>query len=272
MSNRLYSAANFNEAVYRPMKLITKPVVVIAGILLAALLLAPTFSVFAQTPAERTYRYNENRTDAVASFRADRAVTWDVTGPDADDFEISKNGVLTFKSTPNYEKPRDGDTNNDGDTGDPDEDVDDGLDNTYRVDVEADGIVLVEATVKVIDVDDAGKVTLSHLQPAEGVEYIASASDEDDGYRDSDNDLYTEYGDTDGATDTAATATLARWKWEKSQNGRSGWATISSRTNPTNTYTPATEDVGYYLRVTVTYSDRDLSSATGYYRSRSEQL
>ena len=119
MSNRLYSAANFNEAVYRPMKLITKPVVVIAGILLAALLLAPTFSVFAQTPAERTYRYNENRTDAVASFRADRGVTWSLSGADDDDFEISNNGVLTFKSKPNFEKPTDGpdDEDGDGDTG-----------------------------------------------------------------------------------------------------------------------------------------------------------
>ena len=53
MSNRLSNAAIFNEAVYRPMKLITNPVVVIAGILMAALLLAPTFSVSAQDAVER---------------------------------------------------------------------------------------------------------------------------------------------------------------------------------------------------------------------------
>ena len=53
MSNRLYNAAIFNEVVYRPLKLMTKPVAVIAGILLAALLLASTFSVSAQTDEKR---------------------------------------------------------------------------------------------------------------------------------------------------------------------------------------------------------------------------
>ena len=48
MSNRLYNAAIFNEVVYRPLKLMTKPVAVIAGILLAALLLASTLPVSAQ--------------------------------------------------------------------------------------------------------------------------------------------------------------------------------------------------------------------------------
>ena len=247
------------------MRLITKPVVLIAGILLAALLLAPTFSVFAQTPAERTYRYNENRTDAVATFRADRDVTWSLSGTDAGDFKISDRGVLTFAKAANYEKPADGadDANGDGEISPADEGVGN---NVYEVTVEADGTPLVNATVKVIDVDDAGKVKLSHLQPAEGVEYTATATDEDDGYRDASNKLYVDFSanndpvNTDEGTEAADrnTAELARWKWEKSQNGTSGWATISSRTGPTHTYTPATEDVGYYLRVTVTYSDRDL--------------
>ena len=56
----------------------------------------------------------------------------------------------------------------------------------------------------------------------------------------------------------SATATPARWKWEKSQSGTSGWAVIAEADTPT--YTPKEIDVGYYLRVTATYSDRDLSS------------
>ena len=40
--------------------------------------------------------------------------------------------------------------------------------------------ILVDATITVIDVDDPGKVTLDHLQPAEGVEFTATVSDEDD--------------------------------------------------------------------------------------------
>ena len=34
-------------------------------------------------------------------------IDWDVTGIDADDFEISSGGVLTFKKSPNYESPTD---------------------------------------------------------------------------------------------------------------------------------------------------------------------
>ena len=262
MSNRLYSAANFNEAVYRPMKLITKPVVVIAGLLLAALLLAPTFSVSAQSPQERTYRYNENRTDPIASFRADRDVAWNLSGTDADVFSISSSGVLTFKSTPNYEDPKDGEDDADGNgTIDTDEGVGN---NVYLVNIRANGTVLVAATVKVINVDDLGKVALSHLQPAEGVEYEADATDEDDGYRDDNDKLFEDFSANntpdnsahdDGAANTND-AELARWKWEKSQSGTSGWATIADAVS--HTYTPESADVGYYLRVTATYSNRDL--------------
>ena len=172
MSNRLYNAAIFNEVVYRPMKLITKPVVVIAGILLAALLLAPTFSVSAQTAVERDYRYAENRTDPVATFRADRDVKWTIRGPDADAFDIN-GGVLVWEDQPNYEDPGDvvgvaEDLNDNGDT----EDIGEGAgvenDNVYQVNIFADGTFLVAATITVTDVDDAGKVSLTHLQPAEG--------------------------------------------------------------------------------------------------------
>ena len=40
---------------------------------------------------------------------------------------------------------------------------------------------LVNATVTVLDVDDPGKVTLDHLQPAEGVDVYGQVADEDDG-------------------------------------------------------------------------------------------
>ena len=236
MSNRLYNAAIFNEAVYKPMKLMTNPVVVIAGILLAALLLASTFSVYAAEA--RTYRYNENRTDPVATYAANRAVKWTLSGTDAGDFKISENGVLTFAKTPNFEAPADQNT-----------------DNTYTVTIEASGTPLVNATITVIDVDDPGKVTLSHLQPAEGVVYEATAKDEDDGYRGDPNELYTAF-----ESGHADIATLARWKWEKSQNGTSDWSLIADKTE--STYTPVAGDVGYYLRVTVTYSDRDLPNDT----------
>ena len=260
MSNRLYNAAISNEAVYRPMKLITKPVVVIAGLLLAALLLAPTFSVSAQV--SRDYRYAENRTDPVNTFRADRDVKWTLGGPDAGSFEIN-GGVLIWEDQPNYEVPRDivGTAQDlsdplDGDTEDIGEAEGVADDNVYQVNIFADGIFLVAATITVTDVDDAGKVSLTHLQPAEGVAYTATASDEDDGYRSEGNVLHTEL--ESGDNQDPPLATIARWKWEKSQSGTSGWAVIAEEDTPT--YTPKEIDVGYYLRVTATYSDRDLSS------------
>ncbi len=267
MSNRLYNAAIFNEVVYRPMKLITKPVVLIAGILLAALLLASTFSVSAQVT--RDYRYAENRTDPVNTFRADRDVKWTLGGPDAGSFEIN-GGVLIWEDQPNYEVPKDivGAAQDLSDP--PDQDTVDigeaeGVvdDNVYQVNIFADGTLLVAAKVTVTDVDDAGTVSLTHLQPAEGVQYRATAKDEDDGYRSEADALHLSLqsahgGDTADTADDDATATPARWKWERSQSGTSGWAVIAEA--DTSNYTPKEIDVGYYLRVTATYSDRDLAT------------
>ena len=235
MSNRLSNAAIFNEAVYKPMKLITNPVVVMAGILMAALMLASTFSVSAQDA--RSYRYNERGTAPVATFATDRPVEWTLAGADAGDFKITE-GVtnraeLTFANTPNFEAPADADTNN-----------------VYLVDIVASGTTLVNATVTVLNVDDPGKVTLDHLQPAEDVTFTASVADEDDGEKTAATD--------DGNTLNPASP-FVEWKWERSQSGTSGWAIISGQAGAT--YTPKTEDVGYYLRATASYSNRNLSTS-----------
>ena len=63
--------------------------------------------------------------------------------------------------------------------------------------------------------------------------------------------------DPDG--DHAETA----WQWSKSMD-QAAWEDIAGATS--STYTPATGDVGYYLRATATYSDglgtgRDSASA-----------
>ena len=209
-------------------------------VLLATLLLASTISAL----EARSYRYQENGTDPIATFRATTDVEWTVSGADADDFDISSSGVLSFKSTPNYEMGRAGDLNNDGDWDDTGETepATNALKNTYMVDVVASGTTLVNATVTVLDVDDPGKVTLDHLQPAAGVEFTATVSDEDD---------HT------GPTATPNSDTT--WIWERSQNGTSGWSAISTEVKAS--YTPATADVGYYLRATATYSDRNADPA-----------
>ena len=60
--------------------------------------------------------YEENGTGMVATFMAlgpDAAsATWSLSGDDYGDFDISSAGVLTFRTTPNYEAPSDADTNN----------------------------------------------------------------------------------------------------------------------------------------------------------------
>ena len=88
--------------------------------------------------------YAENGTSMVAAYSAagpDAArATWSLEGDDAGDFRISSAGVLTFRTTPNYETPADADT-----------------DNVYMVTVKAnDGTntATKAVTVTVTDVDE----------------------------------------------------------------------------------------------------------------------
>ena len=61
--------------------------------------------------------YAENGAEDVATYTADDpegdpTVDWTLGGADYDDFSISNEGVLTFKTSPNYEAPADADGNN----------------------------------------------------------------------------------------------------------------------------------------------------------------
>ena len=89
--------------------------------------------------------YAENGTDAVATYvasgpDADMA-TWTLEGDDAEDFEISSSGELTFVSAPDYETAADAD-----------------MDNTYMVTVNATGgtymAMPLDVVVTVTDVVD----------------------------------------------------------------------------------------------------------------------
>ena len=93
----------------------------------------------------RSVRYAENGTDAVATYTAvgpeSASTTWALSGDDAGDFDISGSGVLTFRSFPDYEAPRDADTNNE-----------------YKVTVQADDGTYMDTlnvTVTVTDEDEA---------------------------------------------------------------------------------------------------------------------
>ena len=120
---------------------------------------------------EDTIEYPENRTSSVETYRAsdpERAgtITWSLAGTDAALFDISSNGVLTFKEKPNYEMA-----------------VEDGTDNMYEVIVRATdadrimGTKMVE--VMVTNVDEPGVVTLSARQPMAGVLLTATITDPD---------------------------------------------------------------------------------------------
>ena len=113
--------------------------------------------------------YAENRTDAVAEYTLagpmKDTARWALEGADAGNFMISSAGVLTFRTTPNYESPADADK-----------------DNTYMVTLRAnDGTYTDthEVTVTVTNVEEPGTVTLSAAQPVVGVELTASVEDPD---------------------------------------------------------------------------------------------
>ena len=66
-----------------------------------------------------TVRYAENDTSPVDTYAVtdpeNGIINWDLSGTDVDDFEISKvngDGVLEFKTPPNFEAPADDDSNN----------------------------------------------------------------------------------------------------------------------------------------------------------------
>ena len=201
------------------------PVLALLALLAASLLfMLPGGPLQAQDGS--AIEYAENGTGPVATFTATDpenagAVTWSLaTGGDADDaedFEIGKaSGVLTFAEVPDYEMAADADTNN-----------------VYTVTVvatDADGMMSEEAvTVTVTNVEEAGTVTLSAVAPYPGVNLIAT------------------YSDLDGQ--------IAGAEWQWSRSGSKSGSYVDIEDAEAVTYSPTSDDVGFYLRATVTYTD-----------------
>ncbi len=201
--------------------------------------------------------YAENRVGSVATFTANdperQSIYWslaldaDVTAEadidtadnaDADHFTINSRGVLSFKSSPDYETP-----SGEGATS-----------NTYKVVVvasdDAPGAVIEDdadarnkgykkVVVTVTNVDEPGMVTLTpSLHPQDGVAITATLVDED-------------------ANDTQISD--ATWVWRHSSS-RSGGSVIDNAT--ASAYTPVAGVVGRYLRVTATYEDEHGNNKT----------
>ena len=89
----------------------------------------------------------------------------------------------------------------------------------------------IAVTIDVNNIDEAGTVTLSSLQPLVAIPLTATLDDPDD------------------------VSGSVTWLWARSPDGASPWTTISGETSAS--YTPVAADVGDYLRATASYNDGD---------------
>ena len=164
--------------------------------------------------------FAENGTRAVASYRGrdpeGGSVSWTLLGTDSAYFAITTGGVLSFDPAPDFENEMDSDRNN-----------------VYHVTVQAsDGnnISRLEMTVTVTNVEEAGTVELSSVQPQVDTPLTATLDDPDE------------------------VTSAITWSWQRSRaNSKSSWSTISGATS--DSYTPAAGDVGRYLRAIARYND-----------------
>ena len=199
----------------------------------------------AEAQTEINYPENENRVVIAFSSRSDdgRDITsWSLAGPDAEDFSIDA-GRLSFKKSPDYEKPTDRANDEDGDdsitppadlTATPPVLGEGGGNNLYIVTVQSTdtdgnlGTAAVEVTVT--NEEEAGEIRLSGRQPQVEQELTATLTDED----------------------VVDLATL-NWQWAKSSTESGTYSPIEDAENAA--YTPVAGDVGQFLRVTATYED-----------------
>ena len=157
-------------------------------------------------------------TYAVTDPEGDRvgAVTWSLAGADSSHFAID-NGRLRFSATPDYEVSGHG--------------------ADYAVTVQAavagqqGSPFTLAVTATVVNIDEAGVVSLSTEQPVKDVALTATLSDPD--------------GGVSGAT----------WKWARATSKNGAWIDISGATSAV--YTPAMADAGHYLRATASYGDAE---------------
>ena len=203
----------------RPSNAAIALVVVLVGILLATMIPHAPLGELAQAQtAASTISYEENGTDPVATFSA--------VDPDGDAIEWSisgadverftiSGGVLAFKESPDYENPNSKSTGTLADR------------NVYNVTIEATGGSRA-VVVNVTNADEDGTVSLTKPQPQVGRGLLAELKDEDGGVTDE------------------------KWQWARSEDGET-WSDIAGATSPSRN--PMTDDVGSYLRATVTYTD-----------------
>ena len=182
------------------------------------------------------------------------SISWDLRGADAALFTIA-GGVLEFKAVPNFEDPKDVAGDNTATL------TADAGENTYSIVIRAIAsrfagdtgpaeTVDTTVAVTVTDVNEAGEVVISWLQPEAGYPITASLTDPD-GPENADLPV----------TNTAITS--ATWAWRVSEvvqgsldvDNDDHWG-VAPGDSSDNSYTPNASDEGKYLRVTASYTDR----------------
>ena len=159
--------------------------------------------VAASDPEDDTLTYSLASSTDSAHFEIDPA-----TGR----LEVASGAVLDYESDPDLLvvlQVTDGKAS--------DHSQDDSLDDT------------ISLTINLVNLDEAGSVTLSPTAPEVGTA------------------ITTTLTDPDGAISNT------EWQWQSSQDGINSWTDITGATS--DTYTPVSADAGRYLRATVTYTD-----------------
>ena len=177
-----------------------------------------------------TSTYDENTTGNVADYNArdeeGSTIAWSLTGTDRGDFDVSTDGIVTFKNTPDFEDPEDSGTNNVF---------------TFNV-VASDSVKTnsVAVTVTVADVEEAGVITVSNPDPGVGDEIRFDLTDPDGGLTAAGITWFTESRSPGGAWSTA--------------HGRFPAGGSSSTTFVL--YRAPEQETGKELRVRAEYTDR----------------
>ena len=172
--------------------------------------------------------YAEISTDTVHTYKAadpeQEDVVWTLEGTDRELFTIAS-GELKFEVSPDHENP-----------------TDRGGNGSYDVTVVASNkrhTAEQDVTVTVTNVDEAGELTLSSVQPQVGTPLTATLTDPDASIRNK------------------------KWQWHKSPSPsmEDSWLVATGKGARSVQYTPREGDAppdgdeGLYLRVSVTYTD-----------------
>ena len=183
--------------------------------------------------------YAENGTMPVGNYMAtgpdaDMA-TWTLSGDDASAFSLSNDGMLTFRSSPDYENPMDAD-----------------MDNVYMVTIMADDGTYMDThdvMVMVTNVDEMGEVTLwaganaLTMAPQVGDTITGAVMDPD--------------GNPGDMLPIAMDTTIndVTWQWYRTTTPAmmESWMPITGATDAA--YMVTAGDTDYYLRVMATYTD-----------------